>query len=121
MPTSNIATDVAHSLDNALENGYDFNGWTPRRVAEDLAEYDGSFDGMSAVVLPYVVAWLERKYGRMPDCCPHCQASREDLARWVVAEADVPAFLAGKRIPDAGPGLVEVFYACGRCSKVIKP
>jgi hypothetical protein len=63
--TEDLRTKVFHSLDNALENGYDqVLDYLPEIVANDLEEYDSTYEGLSpADLVPHVDAWQKSKKG----------------------------------------------------------
>ena len=51
---------VFESLDNAVENGYLFEGWTAEEIADDLVTYCSTVSPYTTDDLtPHVNAWLE--------------------------------------------------------------
>ena len=39
-----LKANVSEAFSNAFENGFDFTGWTPRAIAEDMCSYDSDIE-----------------------------------------------------------------------------
>lgn len=54
-----LAFTVAHNLNDAIENGYSFSGWTPEEIAADLVAFAADLEEHDAAdLVPHVNAWL---------------------------------------------------------------
>lgn len=63
---------VAASLDAAVANGYELWLWSPREIAEDMAEYDPDFEDFPTADLePPIQAWLDRQVVPVADLARH--------------------------------------------------
>jgi hypothetical protein len=45
-PGTEVANAVAEALSNALENGYDFKGWTDDQIADDMMRYSALIEDL---------------------------------------------------------------------------
>lgn len=53
---------VFEALNNAVINGYDFDGWTAEAVAQDLINYDSDLEGCEIdELLPFVIEWRKTR------------------------------------------------------------
>lgn len=53
---------VDRSLNSAIDNGYDIETWPAWKIAEDIHEYDASFEDLHPPTLvPYIQDWLDRR------------------------------------------------------------
>lgn len=51
---------VNDSMNNAIDNGYNFDGWTAKEIARDIAEYDSRFEGVNiSDYSPFIWKWKE--------------------------------------------------------------
>ena len=98
---------VSQALDTAVENGYDFNGWTPSKIAEDLAEYDADFEGQSKELVPLVIAWLEKRHGEYP----MSNGSKNEVAHWSIPTSQAEAFAKGETVDLSAPGPRVRFFS----------
>lgn len=60
----NLEMNVAIALDNATDNGYDFDGWTAEAIVDDLVMYDVDFENydMQDVFLRNAVEnWMQKQ------------------------------------------------------------
>jgi hypothetical protein len=59
---SDLRAMVFENLNNAKTNDCDFTGWTPRQIAEDMAECDAQCAEYTVrELIPHVEAWLEEQ------------------------------------------------------------
>ena len=59
---SALDLSVFESLDNAVNNGYTFEGWTPERIAQDLVHYEPLFETHEPNMLHSAVQkWQEKQ------------------------------------------------------------
>lgn len=98
---------VNEALNAASENGYDFNGWTPSKIADDLADYDSDFEGQSKGVLPLVIVWLEKKHGEYPTR----DSSKAEVAHWSIPVSQAEAFAKGRNVNLEAPGPKVKFFS----------
>lgn len=53
---------VARSNDQAVENGYDLEGWSAEEIAADLKDYDAAFEEVdSELLVEPIRKWQERR------------------------------------------------------------
>lgn len=58
---------VRQALRNAAENGEEFQGWTYRAIAVDIATYDADCDDKEPdEIEPFVREWFEEKEETRP-------------------------------------------------------
>jgi hypothetical protein len=57
--------DVDCSLNSAIENDYAIDEWPAWKIAEDIHEYDASFENVDPKILtPFIQDWLTRRARR---------------------------------------------------------
>lgn len=54
--------DIHSELDNAAENGYNFEGWTVEEIALDMIDKSAFCENESVRSLaPYIMSWLVKR------------------------------------------------------------
>jgi hypothetical protein len=53
---------VHESLDTAIDNGYELDEWPAWNIADDLKDYDATFEEADPKdLLPHIKTWLEKR------------------------------------------------------------
>lgn len=53
---------IDETLNSAVENGYDLNGWQASELADDITDYSSQYEGIDpTIIAPYILDWQRRQ------------------------------------------------------------